>query len=374
MSIIIFLLVLIVLILVHELGHFLVAKAFGVRVDEFGLGFPPKIFGKKYGETTYSINAIPFGGFVKIFGEDPNEESISGPGASRSLVNKPKWIQALVLVAGVFFNVVFAWLLIAFGFMSGLPTSVSAFPNINFTDAKVVITNVLPDSPADKAHLKPGDTIVSMATAAGTSTKARFLAVASSSADVATVQNFIADSADKPITFEVAKGDVKSEIVATPIAGIVDGKAALGIGLDKIGTLRLPIHQAFYQATLLTYDLTKMVTVGLGTFFKDIFIAKANFAQVTGPLGIVGLAGDAVDLGFVYVLQFVVVISINLAVINLMPFPALDGGRILFLIIEAIKRSPIKPKIANTLNTVGFALLILLMVVITFHDVIKMIW
>jgi regulator of sigma E protease len=256
--------------------------------------------------------------------------------------------------------------------MSGLPTSVSAYPNTHFTDAKVVITNVLTDSPADKAHLKTGDVIVSMATGAGASV--RSLTVGTSSADVASVQKFIAESLDKPITIEIAEGSTKNKIIATPIAGIVDGKAALGIGLDTIGTLRLPIHQAFYQGALLTYDLTKTITIGLGTFFKDIFIAKANLSQVTGPVGIVGLVGDAVNLGFVYVLQFIIFISINLAVINLLPFPALDGGRVLFVIIEAIKRSPINPKVANAFNTVGFGLLILLMLVVTFHDILKIFW
>lgn len=367
MAILIFLIVLVVLILVHELGHFLVAKISGIRVDEFGLGFPPKIWGIKRGETTYSINWIPFGGFVKIFGENPDEESISGAGASRSMVNKPKWMQFLVLIAGISFNVIFAWILISLGFMSGLPTSVSSYPNTHFADAKIVITNVMPDSPADKAHLKSGDVIVSMTQAS------RVLNVASST-DVVAVQKFIAESAGKPITLEITAGKTTNQIVATPVAGIVDNKAALGIGLDAVGTLRLPVHQALYQGAILTVDLTKSVAIGLGTFFKNLIIAKADLAQVTGPIGIVGLVGDAANLGFIYLLSFTAFISINLAVINLLPLPALDGGRILFIIIEAIKRSPIRPKVANTLNTIGFGLLILLMVVITFHDIFKMFW
>ena len=134
MSIIIFLIVLVVLILVHELGHFLVAKACGIRVDEFGLGFPPRIASVKYGETVYSLNWIPFGGFVKIFGENPDDDSISGPESPRSMVNKPKWQQVLVLIAGISFNVIFAWILISVGFMSGLPTPISAYPSAKFTD------------------------------------------------------------------------------------------------------------------------------------------------------------------------------------------------------------------------------------------------
>jgi len=376
MALIIFIIVLIILIFVHELGHFLVAKLSGVRVDEFGLGFPPKIVGVKYGETTYSLNWIPFGGFVKIFGENPDEESISGPSASRSLVNKPKWNQILVLIAGISFNVIFAWLLISFGFMSGLPTSVDAYPNMHFKDAKVVITTVLPGSPADKAHLKSGDVILSLTQVlpTGKFVNPKVLTVGAGSADVVAVQKFIADSANVPITIEIAEGNTKSKIIATPLSGIVDGKAALGIGLDTIGTLRLPIYQAFYQGALLTIDLTKSTAIGLASFLKNLVFAKADLAQVTGPVGIVGLVGDAVHLGFIYLLSFTAFISINLAVINLLPFPALDGGRILFVIIEAIKRSPIKPKVANTFNTVGFGLLILLMLVITFHDIFKIFW
>lgn len=365
MSIIIFLIVLVILILVHELGHFLVAKACGVRVDEFGLGFPPRIASVKYGETVYSLNWIPFGGFVKIFGENPDDESISGPESSRSMVNKPKWQQVLVLIAGISFNVIFAWILISIGFMSGLPTSISSYPSAKFTDAKVVVTSVLAGSPAEKAHLKVGDEIVSM-----TADK-RVLNVDPSTADVAAVQKFISESANQAITIQVTEGDVKSSVVATPVAGIMGGKVALGIGLDAIGTLKLPIHKAFYEGILLTWDLTKSTTVGLVTFFKNIVIGKADLAQVTGPIGIVGLVGDAANLGFIYLLSFTAFISINLAVINLLPFPALDGGRILFVIIEAIKRSPIKPKVANTFNAVGFGLLLLLMLVITFHDILK---
>lgn len=370
MAIILFFIVLIVLIIVHELGHFISAKMSGVRVDEFGLGFPPRMIGYKYGETTYSLNWIPFGGFVKIFGENPDDESISGPDSSRSMVHKSKWIQVMVLAAGVIFNVVFAWLLISFGFMSGLPTSVSQYPDTRFTDAKVVITNVSAGSPADKAGIKAGDTIISMKTDVGV----RVLDVAVADTSVPSVQKFIAESVDKPITIAIKKGADVKDVTVTPVSGIVGGKVALGIGLDVIGTLRLPLHKALYQGAILTVDLTKNVAVGLGTFLKNLVIAKADLAQVTGPIGIVGLVGDAANLGFIYLLSFTAFISINLAVINLLPFPALDGGRILFVIIEAIKRSPIKPKVANTFNGIGFALLLLLMLVITFNDLLKIFW
>ena len=125
MSIIIFLIILLVLVLVHEAGHFFLAKRFGIRVDEFGFGFPPKLFGKKWGETEYTLNLLPLGGFVKIFGETPDDENINGPDSARSFVNKAKWKQAVVLVAGIAMNFLLAWVLFSFGFMSGLPTSAS---------------------------------------------------------------------------------------------------------------------------------------------------------------------------------------------------------------------------------------------------------
>ncbi len=160
MTAIIFIIVLAILVFVHELGHFLAAKASGIRVDEFGLGFPPKLIGFKRGETTYSLNAIPFGGFVKIFGEDPSAESISGPDSSRSFVNKPKWKQAIVLIAGIAFNIIFAWLILSVGFMIGTPASKDYSNNVALDNVAVTVTLVSPDSPAHTAGLKAGDKIV----------------------------------------------------------------------------------------------------------------------------------------------------------------------------------------------------------------------
>ena len=158
MSIIIFLVILAALIFVHELGHFLVAKKTGIRVDEFAIGFPPKIFAWQRGETKYTINLIPFGGFVKIFGENPDDESISGPDSTRSFVNKNRGIQAAVLVAGIAFNLIFAWLLISASLSVGLSTSVSGYEQYA-PDAKVLVVSVLPNSPAAKAGLQAGDKI-----------------------------------------------------------------------------------------------------------------------------------------------------------------------------------------------------------------------
>src|SRR5680860_370101 len=165
MAILIFILILVVLVVSHEFGHFIVAKRSGIRVDEFSFGFPPKLFGKKIGETTYNFNALPLGGYVKIFGENPDDESIEGPDSSRSFVNKPWYIKSAVLLAGVTMNFIVAWLLLSIGFMSGLPSSSSATPNGTVIENQALtVVGVGSDSPAEKNGMKIGDKIISLNT------------------------------------------------------------------------------------------------------------------------------------------------------------------------------------------------------------------
>jgi regulator of sigma E protease len=346
MTVILFLIVLAVLIFVHELGHFLLARAFGIKVTAFALGFGPKIWAKTKGETTYSLRAIPFGGYVSIFGENPDEESIKGPDSKRSFVNKPKWQQIIVLASGVLFNFIFAWILIMIAFGVGVPASLESYPEYaeRMTDQRITITYVEPGSPAENAGLKPGDTITGYAA-------------------VADVQNAI--NASKENGIEIAG----KKVVAT--SGIVDDRYAIGISMDQVGTLRLPFHLSIYEGTRFTLHMMKQITIGLWDLVAGLFTGKAELASVTGPVGIAGLVSDAAQLGFTYLMMFTALISINLGVLNLVPFPALDGGRILFVLIEAVIRRQIKPTVANTVNAVGFALLILLMVVVTYRDIVK---
>ncbi len=362
MSIIWFIVIIVVLILVHEIGHFLAAKLSGIRVDEFGIGFPPRIWGKKFGETIYSINWIPFGGFVKIFGESPDSESIEGPDNKRSFVNKPKWIQAIVLVAGVTFNVIFAWLLISVGFMSGMPTPVDYASAGEVEDAKLTITIVQPESPAEEAGIQSGDVITALR--AGENTLGEITPSG--------VSSFVEANGESDLVVSYIRGEEVGEVVVSPAGGFIEGKKAIGISMDMIGTLTLSPIGALIEGAKTTYNLTGLVAVGLWDFISASFTGQANLNQVSGPVGIVGLVGDASALGFVYLLSFTAIISIHLAIINLVPFPALDGGRLLFVLIEKIKGSPISPKVANMANGVGFVILILLMVVITFSDIAKL--
>ncbi|MFZ2252791.1 MAG: site-2 protease family protein [Minisyncoccia bacterium] len=362
MSILIFLGVLFVLVLVHELGHFMVAKFTGMRVDEFGIGFPPKLFGIKKGETLYSINALPIGGFVKIYGEDSVGVE-GGDAGNRSFTSKSKWAQSAVLLAGVSMNILFAWLLVTIAFSIGVKSSVDevdAGPNASLT-----ITNVLKGSPAEEAKLGAG-VVIKDVNAGGEK-----LSALTPSAFSAFVESHTAT----PITIAyVEKGELRVTQVS-PKAGIIEEvpeKLAIGVALTQIDTVKRSIPESAVAAFHYTVTGLVDITVGIGSLLYDTILFKADFSQVAGPVGIVGLVGEASAFGITALLMFTAFISLNLAVINVLPFPALDGGRFLFVIIEALKGSPITPRFVGTINAIGFFILIALMIVVTWNDIARL--
>jgi regulator of sigma E protease len=388
MSILIFLGVLFVLVLVHELGHFVVAKWTGMRVDEFGIGFPPKLFGIKKGETLYSINLLPIGGFVKIYGED-SVDTLSSPvssegrdrrsealdeageggedsirkSSSRSFVSKSKWAQSIVLLAGITMNILFAWLLVAVAFGIGVDGTVKeseAGPN-----ARLTITGVLPQSPANKGALIPGSVIKSVEAGGDT------LSVLSPTA----FSSFVESHDTVPLTLVYTYMGEPRIVQITPEKGIINDapdKAAIGVALSLRDTMHRSIGKSIVDSFIYIVKGIHDIVVGLLSLLYDALRFKADFSQIAGPVGIVGLVGEASAYGITTLLMFTAFISLNLAVINVFPFPALDGGRLMFVIIEAIKGSPITPKLVSTLNTVGFFVLIALMVAVTWNDVAKL--
>ena len=362
MNILIFIVILLVLVVSHEFGHFIVAKKFGIRVDEFSFGFPPTLFKKKVGETTYKFNLLPFGGYVKIFGENPNDESISGSESGRSFSMKSRSVQSAVLLAGVVMNFLVAWLLLSVGFMTGLPSSSGQVPTgYTLQNESLVITSIVSDSPAEKAGLTIGDKITQL------KSKSQITETPSPES----VRYFIRQHGDESIEVSYTRGGEAK--TATIIAESKDGSIPMiGISMDVIGSLKLPVHTAILGGFKLAWHYTTATVVGFYTLAHDAILGKADMSTITGPIGIVGTVGDAASFGFIYLLSFTALISINLAVINLIPFPALDGGRLLFLLIEKIKGSRIKPEIANMANFIGFGLLMILMLVITYHDVVKL--
>lgn len=364
MSILIFIIILLVLVLAHEFGHFFTAKKFGIRVDEFGFGFPPRLFGFKKGDTEYTFNLLPIGGFVKIFGENPNDENnTDGSDKQRNFMHKPKYQQALVLVAGVLANFLLAWLLFSFGFISGLPTSVdSRYESGELIDVHLAVISVMPDSPAEKVGLKPGDRITSI----------KLGNDYTEYVNPETVKSFVAQGEELEIGYRRKQNNTDNFLKITPVLN-PEGIPMIGIAMDQVGIARLSFFRAFGAGLMLTVKAVLGTAQGLFNLILDGLRGKGNLASVTGPVGLVGVVGDAYDFGFVYLLSFAALISANLSIINLLPFPALDGGRLFFLLIEKIKGSPINPKIANVANLTGFVLLLLFMLLITYHDIVKLI-
>ncbi len=373
MDILLFLGVLVVLIIVHELGHFLAAKMFGIKVEEFGIGYPPRALTLgKIGETVYSLNWLPFGGFVKIFGEGLGED-VPESEHRRALASQALWKQAVVFVAGVTFNVLFAWILFTITFMMGSPVALDEAKVQDGTmsrDASVLaISAMLPNSPADIAGLKVGDKISALA-----SGEDRVDTPLPSE-----VSSFVAQHPGEPVQVYY-KRDSNDEVVGSvevvPSHGVIAGKQgtpAIGIEMVLIATDKQSILSAIKLGAIKTVAATKAIAVGTARFIADAVTGSADWRNVAGPVGIVGLVGDASSLGWVHLLNFMAMISVNLAIINMIPIPALDGGRLLFVAIEAVTRRKVHPGLAGALNMLGFAAIILLMIVITYHDVIKII-
>lgn len=357
-TILIFLAVLFVLILVHEWGHFIVAKLTGMRVDEFAIGFPPKLFSWKRGETEYSLNSLPLGGFVRIYGEDPTAVKGTDPDSARAFGARPKWAQALVLIAGVTMNWLFAWFLLVIIMLVGVPTQIE---EQNATANSVVyIDSVLKGAPADTV-LPPQSKIIKVEQ--GETELTPILP--------STFSDFIASNAGNAIdiTYETSKGVVDT-VSLIPQTGVIEAspdRAALGVGLTLVDTVKKSFGTALVDAGKQTYQMTTTIISGFG----QLITGKVSLNQVSGPIGISVIVGDAAAVGLTTLLYLTAFISVNLAVINLLPIPALDGGRLVFVAIEAITRREIPPIWAARVNLIGLSALMLLMLVATISDISK---
>lgn len=359
-----------VLVLVHEFGHFIVAKRNGIRVDEFGFGFPPrvaKLFSWK--GTDFTLNLLPFGGFVKIFGENPDDPELSGAKPKDSFIAKSRWVQAKVLFAGVLFNILLAWFLIAVAFTFGVSTILSSDTSLykHMRDGQeLVITNVLSESPADKAGLLAGDTIANIFEIQNERPYPNL--------DDQSFSGFIKDHRDEMLVIQYTRDGRENSVALVPRAHVVSPDyASIGVSAGMSGVLRLPVHKAVWQGAETTIHMLKETVFGLGHLIGNIFVKSETslLSQVSGPVGIAGIVKDALTSGFTSLLMLIGIISINLAVLNLLPFPALDGGRLLILLIEKIRNKAINPKVVMWINAAGFIILVALMIIITVSDIIK---
>jgi len=360
LTIIVFILILGLLVFVHEFGHFITAKRAGIKIEEFGFGLPPRVFGIKRGETIYSLNLLPIGGFVKIYGEDGRKKRDS-PDNKRAFYNQPLRKRTLILTAGVIMNFLLAAVLLGIGHWIGLPTIIEDGQIGDFENAKVQIVQVAFDSPADMAGIKVGDTV-------------KQLAVGDERLRVNTVvqiQEFTDIHKGEEIAVTIQRGHQVFEEFLLARTDHPEDEGPFGIGLAQTAIVSQPWYKAILLGFLSAVALIGMIIMALGGLIWQLLTTGQAMIEGGGPVYIFNLTGQAAQLGFIYILQFTAILSINLAIINILPFPALDGGRLLFLAIEKIKGSPVSQKIEGIAHTAGFIFLILLMIAITWRDIIR---
>ena len=316
-SILLFLVILLVLVIVHEFGHFITAKLVNMRVDEFAFGFPPRLFAKKKGETTYAVNSLPLGGYVSIWGEngEPDDEAKHDP---RAFSNRPKWAQLLVLIAGVAMNMLLA-LFIFIGTSFGtvqMPTDDPTY-GARVKNPLLTIVDAAPNSPAFKAGLVPG-TVLTKIVSGGQQAD---LSTATSA--VSFIERHQNDSFT--INYVTPDGQKESTVVAA-VYGIVPERKALGISLSMFGTIHATPLEAVKLGWNATVNMTQATFQGLVSLATSIGDGKDVLASLTGPIGIANVVGQTSHYGWVAVLSLVAILSINLAIFNLLPIPALDAG------------------------------------------------
>ena len=349
MIILIAFLSLIGLIVLHEFGHFILAKKFGVKVEEFGIGLPPRLIGKKFGETLYSLNLLPFGAFVKIHGEEGGIES------AHSFIGRPIWQRTLIILGGVVSFWIISAILLSIVFGMGVPIAISDEENENLVNPRVQIVAVAPDSPAQIAGIKIGDTLKEFN-------------------KVKEVQEFTEKYKGKEVTLTIERGKEVFEVSLVPRVLPPEGEGAMGVGLARTVEKFYPWYLAPVKGIEACLKTTSAIIIGLAQVLGNLVQGKGlpPGAQLMGPVGIGSLMTQFVQLGINYYLQFIAIISIYLAIFNILPIPALDGGKLLFLGIEKVRKKPVSQKIEQSITSIFFALLIALMIWVTIKDIARL--
>ncbi|MFA7319493.1 MAG: RIP metalloprotease RseP [Parcubacteria group bacterium] len=433
LAVIVFIIILGVLIFVHELGHFVTARRNGIRASEFGFGFPPRIVGFQFltgqeekeelelesmevetadvksddreiitktvtqkfrevlrnvpvkrwriiwgaedgdderemmdldaahkrklaGGTIYSLNWIPLGGFVKIKGEDGGNAADTDSFAAKSA-----WVRTKVLGAGVMMNFVLAWFLLSIIFIIGAPQAVDPnMPRQDISGLKIQISDVALGTPASMAGIKIGDEIIGIKLGTGENIKPQ---------NVKEVQEVVNAHKGEKIIFSIKRGGQALALDIVPRVDAPKDQGALGVSLAETVIVSYPWYQAIWEGLKTTLNLIEMIFMALVGIIYGLLMGHGAGADVSGPIGIAVLTKEVTGLGLVYVLQFTALLSVNLGIINILPIPALDGGRILFILIEKLKGSPVSAKVEQTFHSIGFALLIGLLILVTFRDV-----
>ncbi|MFA6423841.1 MAG: RIP metalloprotease RseP [Candidatus Magasanikbacteria bacterium] len=415
-SLLYFIIVLAILVISHEFGHFIIAKKTGMKVHEFGFGFPPRLFGiqflkekklKKIAEvetievkdeivagidggeilqetitdttkeidiienktkwrfvlgnrdlnesdeqygTVYSLNWLPLGGFVKIKGE--NGDGADDP---QSFAAKKPWQKAVVLVAGVVMNIILAGVLLIAGYMIGLPQTLDNMDDVSaIKDRRIEILQTIPGKPAEAAGIKAGDVVVQVGEIVNPRLKE--------------LQNYVNEHKTEELLLRVKRGEEIIDKKITPAVYADTGKGGLGIAIAELGTVKYSFFPAIWEGIKTTGWYLKEILVAFYLLLKGLITGGGAAEAVSGPVGVAVMTGQVARLGLIYLIQFTAMLSLNLAIFNILPIPALDGGRLLFLAIAKIRRKPVSEKIEGIFHTVGFMLLMLLVVVVTVRD------
>ncbi|OGE32196.1 hypothetical protein A2631_05795 [Candidatus Daviesbacteria bacterium RIFCSPHIGHO2_01_FULL_44_29] len=373
MAILVFIVTILILVVLHELGHFLAAKRFNIKVLEFGFGIPPRVFGKKWGETLVSLNWLPFGGFVKLLGED--EDDPDALKSKRSFASQTVWKRIAVVVAGVTMNLSLAWLLywIILGtqsFKTQIPLLTPYhFVGVSQTNENIIlISSVAKNSPAELAHLQPGDRISEF--------NGEFLN------DSDQFIQKIKESAGTPVTLTIT--DIQRITLRTvtviPRQSPPPGEGSLGVALGSVAVANLEykgVVGKILSAPIHSYNLTVYSVAVLSETINKA-ISSRNLAPVSntvsGPVGITHYISDilAIKNPLLPYLEFLAMLSLNLAIVNILPFPGLDGGRLFFLLWEACTRKKVSPLVEKYIHSIGLVVLIGLIILVTASDIKKL--
>lgn len=351
MSILIFILILATLVLVHEFGHFIAAKKQGVRVDEFGFGLPPRLFGIKVGETLYSLNLIPLGGFVKLYGEEYHEIKKKTQ-STRAFINKKPWQKSLIVMAGVIGNFILGWFLISFLFTQGVPVP---------TD-RVIVEKVTSESPAETAGFMEKDVI----------TKIEIDGKAYQIKESSKVIELSKKYGGTEMVMTVKRGEEILNLKVTPRKNPPKNQGPLGVTVTSFTEKRFPWYQAPFYGLIESFNITANIFKELSKILYQLITFHKPDAQISGPIGIAQFTATAIKFGKNAVLELMALLSFNLAIINILPFPALDGGRLVFVIYEWITGKQSNKNIEKYVNFIGFVILLSLGVIISINDVIKL--
>lgn len=360
LTIITFIIVLSILVFVHEFGHFIVARIIGVHVEEFGFGLPPRIIGKKIGRTIYSLNWLPIGGFVRLAGEDDSAEDdhTMTPGLKKSeyfWARKPAERSA-ILVAGVTMNFILATVL----------TAVLLVGGVKEASGRVHLEAIVTGAPASAAGLKPNDIIKNLTVTMNNIPQT--IAVKTPNDLIANVKNHLGE----PVILEVMRGSERMIVTLTPRKDYPKGQGPMGVAVSDLETKKYPIAEAPFVATKLNIERAWLMLTGIVTTLWKLITFKGVAGDVAGPIGIAQVTGQAIKFGFRAVLDFMAILSLNLAVLNILPLPALDGGRLAFIIIEKIIGRKVKPAFEKQTHQIGMLILLFLILLVSINDIMRL--